>query len=308
MVLVAGTWLIASNLGGGSATGAPDSTNGVPLAAAPPTPSLPADTGTADSASSLARQAPPVPRNEPERRPATPPAGRAAATNVPDREVGIVNTVRTSALQARARAVTAGASTAQLAAGDTHLDSADRHAQARRYTLAVSEMNAASVAWASAEREALQSAADAARRAADDSAARARAQVAAPAPVVPPPAPASNPPRAEPVTPPPNVEIATLVADYARAIQSRDLAAIRAVYPGITEAQATGFTRFFAQVRSLRASLLPEAPSIDGNAASARVTGTYEYVDAAGKAQRQAVSFSATFRKEGTRWRMVAVR
>jgi serine/threonine-protein kinase len=308
LALVAATWIVASNLGGGSVTRTPDSTNGTPLAAVPPAPSPPADSGPAAISGSPAGEPKSTPRNEPQQRPATPPTGRAAATDPPDREVGIVNTVRTSVLQARARAAAAGATTAQLAVGDTHLEGADRHAQARRYTQAVSEMNAASVAWASAEREALQSAAEAARRAADDSAARARALAAAPAPVVPPPVPAANPTRSEPAAPSPNVEIAALVADYARAIQSRDLAAIRAVYPGITEAQATGFTRFFAQVRSLRASLLPEAPTVDGNAASARVTGTYEYVDAAGKAQRQPVSFSATFRKEGTRWRMVAVR
>jgi hypothetical protein len=98
------------------------------------------------------------------------------------------------------------------------------------------------------------------------------------------------------------------VAEYARAIESRDLSAIRALYPSITEEQQRGFSSFFDRVRSLRATLNAANPIVDGNSATTRVTGAYEFVGSDGKAQRQPVTFSATLRRVGTQWRIASVR
>ena len=69
-----------------------------------------------------------------------------------------------------------------------------------------------------------------------------------------------------------------------------------------------GFQQFFQSVRSINARLTAAAPQGDATTATARVTGSYEYVDAAGKPQTQLVAFTATFRRDGTRWRIVATR
>ena len=114
--------------------------------------------------------------------------------------------------------------------------------------------------------------------------------------------------KLEPEPPPLATAIAAVVAEYARAIEARDLAAIRSVYPTISEQQQRGFQQFFQSVRSITARLTASPPQGDGNTATARVSGAYDYVDAAGKPQRQAVSFTATFRRDGTRWRIVSTR
>jgi ketosteroid isomerase-like protein len=121
--------------------------------------------------------------------------------------------------------------------------------------------------------------------------------------VVPPPI-----PRTEATSRPVSVEIAALVLEYARAIESRDMSRIKALYPSITAAQQRGFEQFFSSVRGLRASLATASPSVDGNTAAAQVTGAYEFTDAAGKPQRQPVAFRATFRSDNGRWLIASVR
>jgi hypothetical protein len=120
--------------------------------------------------------------------------------------------------------------------------------------------------------------------------------------------PAPAPRVEEPEAPPLGTAVAAVVADYARAISSRDLGALRAVYPTISPEQQQGFQQFFASVRSLTATLAPSDASGNDSVATARVTGRYEYVDASGKPQVQSVAFSATFRRAGSVWRIVAVR
>jgi hypothetical protein len=222
---------------------------------------------------------------------------------------------RTAALQARARAARAGASDALLAPGDTLLLRAVRLTQERRYVQAESALNGAISSWRNLEQQLVLAAASRPETTANarrDDTGRSREPVAPPpaAPSAPPtstsaPVPA---PRLQPPAPPLGAAIAAVVADYARAIDSRDLAAIRAVYPTIPAEQQRGFQQFFQSVRSVTATLVSSAPSGNDSVATARVTGRYEYVDATGKPQVQAVGFNATFRREGTVWRIVSVR
>jgi hypothetical protein len=102
-------------------------------------------------------------------------------------------------------------------------------------------------------------------------------------------------------------EIPALIADWASALESRDLAQLRALYPSITPQQAERFDQFFRAVRSLKASLNAGAPDVNGNTGSTRVTGTYQFVDLTGKEQRQPVSFMATVHREGAVWRIRAI-
>ena len=126
----------------------------------------------------------------------------------------------------------------------------------------------------------------------------------APAPVrqaEPPPAPARPAPN-------PREEITAAVAAYARAIESRDIGAVRRAYPGMTSDQARGFEQFFQAARSINVTFRVTNVEVSGNAADATLTGTYEYVTSEGRSERQPVSFSASLRNDGSSWQLRSVR
>jgi eukaryotic-like serine/threonine-protein kinase len=132
-----------------------------------------------------------------------------------------------------------------------------------------------------------------------------------PAPVpAPTPAPAPAPAPAPPPAPPsPRVaDVAATVQAYARAIESRELAAVRRVYPGLSAGQASGFERLFESARRINVTFRTTGIEGSGNTAEARIVGTFEYVNVDGKTERQPVSFAASFRHDGSDWRMVSLR
>jgi eukaryotic-like serine/threonine-protein kinase len=270
------------------------------------TPSPPASSG--DSASKV--PVPPPTSSTPAPKPSHAEGG-VTPTRTEGEMVAVVTEVRASAMRARATAAASGVAPATLAEGDAQLVVADRLAAQKRYPDAVAGMNKAWSTWSDAERT-MRSATSASAPAKSDSARAtpdsALSQVAPP-PVVPPPKAAAPPAsRTVPEAPPAAVEIAALVAEYARAIEARDLAAIKAVYPAISAEQQSGFQRFFATVKSLRARLSAGTPTINAASATAQVSGMYDYTDAAGKEQQQRVAFRATFRRDANRWIIVSVR
>jgi len=125
-----------------------------------------------------------------------------------------------------------------------------------------------------------------------------RPVVTAPAQEAPPPAPAS----------PSTAGISPTVEAYARAIESRDISAIRRVYPGLTSDQQRNFEQFFQSARNINVTFRVANVEASGSSADARLVGTYEYVTSAGKTERQPVSFAATLRHDGNTWRLVSVR
>jgi len=130
-------------------------------------------------------------------------------------------------------------------------------------------------------------------------------QVVTARPVVPPPTQEAPPPAA---AAPSAADIAPTVEAYARAIESRDIGAIRRVYPGLTSEQQRGFEQFFQAARSINVTFRVANVETSGASADARLVGTYEYVTTAGKTERQPVSFAATLRHDGNRWHLVSVR
>jgi eukaryotic-like serine/threonine-protein kinase len=109
--------------------------------------------------------------------------------------------------------------------------------------------------------------------------------------------------------PPANAsDIAPAAEAYARAIESRDVGAIRRVYPGLTSEQQRGFEQFFQSARNINVTFRVANVEAAGSSAEARLIGTYEYLSSAGKTERQPVSFAATLRHEGGAWRLVSVR
>jgi serine/threonine-protein kinase len=127
---------------------------------------------------------------------------------------------------------------------------------------------------------------------------------------VPPPAPlrekaAEVPPAPKPA---PRDEVASAVAAYARAIESRNISEVRRAYPGITADQARGFEQFFQASRDINVTFRVADLETNGNSAEARLVGTYEYVTSAGKTEKQSVSFNASLRYDGSSWRLISVR
>ena len=131
----------------------------------------------------------------------------------------------------------------------------------------------------------------------------------APANVTSTPAPAVQAPPATPPQPAdPRPEIEQLLASYARAIESRSIAEIRRVYPGMTANQQQGWEQFFPSVRNLRARLAIARLDVNDNSADFSVTGTYEYEGGSGRTERQPASFRAIAVLEGGVWRLRSVR
>jgi serine/threonine-protein kinase len=103
-------------------------------------------------------------------------------------------------------------------------------------------------------------------------------------------------------------EIDALVRAYAEAIESRNTAAVRQLYPAIRSDQVDGFQRFFTSVRTLRVSLSLDPVQLGAATATGRISGSYDFTNAQGQANRQPVSFQATFRRVGDRWVIESVR
>ena len=126
-----------------------------------------------------------------------------------------------------------------------------------------------------------------------------------PSPVAPP---AQMTPEPSPPSPPTAADVAPVIESYARAIESRDVSAIRRVYPGLTSDQQRGFEQFFESARRINVTF--RVTNVDGTASTAdvRVSGRYEYETSSGRTERTPVSFATTLRREGAGWRMVALR
>ena len=116
---------------------------------------------------------------------------------------------------------------------------------------------------------------------------------------------ASSPPPAP--TPPTNTDIAPSVQAYARAIESKDIGAVRHAYPGLTSAQQSQLETFFQASRSIDAKLRISSLDASANSAEAHVVGSYDFVTSEGRTETRAVSFAMSLRREGSGWRVVSV-
>ena len=124
-------------------------------------------------------------------------------------------------------------------------------------------------------------------------------------------APVVTPTKQEPAPPPPAptaADIAPVVEAYARAIESRDISAIRRVNPGLTSDQQRNFEAFFQNARSVNVTFRITNFESSGASADARLVGSFDYVNIENREQRLPVSLAATFRHEGSAWRLASVR
>jgi serine/threonine protein kinase len=238
-----------------------------------------------DSTAALrGRRSTPIRPTTPAATPGVAAVGSAAAESVlrgatVRQEDSLVRSLRTTALAAMRRAVETGATPAEVARGDTVLRGAESLAAGGRLSEAMVQFVTATSLWAEAERLAR-------ARAARDTAPSAVA-----------PAPAD-----------PRVAIERAIAEYARALESREVGQVRRAYPGLTTAQQQGWEDFFRAVRTLKASLTVTALNVAGGTADAVVSGVYEYENATtGRAERRPVTFRATLVPDSPGWRLSAI-
>jgi len=282
-------------------SGGPPSAAGrdTPAAAPAPAPVLPvpaAGTGTpapspvrapADTVAPSGRA-----RRAPASRASPPPASPSAATAAADsaarakqRDDSVLRSLQAAAVAAMRRALEAGASPAEMAKGDTAFRGAESLAAHGQVSEAVVQLATAASLWAETERQVRS-------RAAGDAAHQ----------------PAAEQPRPAPA-PDPRAQIESVIGDYARALESLDLAQVRRVYPGLTASQQQGWKQFFESVRKLKASLTVTAVNATGGTAEAIVSGVYDYENATtGRAERRPVTFRAILVAEPGGWRLSVIR
>lgn len=291
-----------------------------PQVATPPAPAQPSQTVPSGAP---APDPKPTPTASREAAPPTAVASKTTQTKSPPKatspssdELALLRSLQAAAADQRRRASEAGATVDQLRAGDDHNSAAINATQQGKITEAAAHLNQATAAWTIAERDARAQAAAAA------SAAAAKTHVTdVPPPKAPTTPPVSQSAPVQPVTtqpvvsqPPPkvvvnpSVEIYAVVANYARAIETRDIAEVRRAYPGATQQQLDGFGEFFKTLRSIRAHFTVSSLDIHGESADAKLTGTYDYVTTAGKTDQQSVSFQASFRHDSGVWKLTSVR
>jgi hypothetical protein len=280
---------------------APAAESAVAVAPAPAPPVPPAATpagstrsgaaGPPDTLSAPEVTAPVPPPTRPRPRP-RPPAALSAEDST------LLARFRAEAETARSRAVAAGADAAVIARGDSSVSRAESLGARRRTAEAVAQLSTAATLWTQA--------AAAGERAAAPEPAPAPAP---PAVAVPPPAP--PPPRDTAATPPadPAPQIRALFAEYGRAIEARSVDAIRKTYPGLQPQQAREWEEFFRGVNDVQVELQVTDLKVNGDAGEAALSGVYLFANpGTHRTQREPVSFRATVRREGGRWRIAALR
>ncbi|MFI5279683.1 MAG: serine/threonine-protein kinase [Gemmatimonadales bacterium] len=118
---------------------------------------------------------------------------------------------------------------------------------------------------------------------------------------------APAPPAAPEPAADPSADIDRLIASYARAIESRSVAEIRRVYPGLTTAQQQNWEQFFQSTRNVRVRLAVSRLNAAGSSADLMVSGAYDF-ESGGRTENQPVSFRATAGFDSGVWRLQTVR
>ena len=218
----------------------------------------------------------------------------------PARSDSVLSSLQVAAHGARSRAVSDGATQADLSRGDSLERAAEASAAGGRVADAIAQLMSASTAWSDGSRVAreratrttapVESAAVAPRPA---TAAKAAGDSAAAAP-----SPADQ-----------RAAIGAVIVSYGHAIEARDISAISQLYPSITAAQQRDWQQFFSAVQNVKVSLAIAQLDITGTSAEARITGTYRYENTSThRLEEQPVGFHATLGREGARWQLTAIR
>jgi len=121
--------------------------------------------------------------------------------------------------------------------------------------------------------------------------------------------PGRRPPSAPAPPSDPAPAIRALFAQYAEAIESRSIPAIRRVYPGLSPAQSKEWEDFFGAVSEIDVDLAVSDLAVSGDSADARLSGVYMFQNpGTRRTQREPVSFQARLRRMGGEWRIEVLR
>ena len=217
----------------------------------------------------------------------------------------VLASLRAAAHGARSRAVSDGATQTDLFRGDSLERVAEASAAGGRVSDAMTQLLSASTAWTDAARTARSRAAQSALSG-ESTAAAARRSSAAKAPGE---SASTAPPPAAPSLAEERAAIGAVIESYGRAIEARDIAAIRELYPDITAAQQRDWQQFFSAVQNIKVSFSIAQLDITGAAAEARVTGTYRYENTSTRRlEEQPVRFLASLQRDATAWRLTAIK
>src|SRR5512135_41128 len=245
----------------------PDTT--VPLAVAPSPAPAPADTAT---------------RRQPaDTQPGRPRGGGSLPAAPRDSSESTVADALASATDARVRASDAGAAAPDLVAGDEELRLASGLRRQGHRAEAYEHLRRARVLFATA-----------------DSTATARRR--------PPPETAAvtvTPPPLQPPPPPDPAPIRSLIASYGHALERRDMAALRQIYPGMPRQQAQQWQDFFSIARDVHATVDPSQILFEtgGDRASASVRCTLRFQNTTDSPRdEQPCDFLARLTRQGTEW------
>jgi serine/threonine-protein kinase len=263
-----------------------------------PTPGVGRDVQPTRPPDAKDRPAPPATRPVPRR--VTPePQVQVPVPSAP-RTDSVLASLRVTARDARSRAVGDGASQVDLFRGDSLERMAEASAAGGRVADAIAQLVNATTAWTDGARAARSRAAQSAP-ANESAATAARRSTIAKAPAE---STAAAPSLAEQ-----RAAIGTAIANYGRAIEARDIAAIKQVYPSVTSAQQRDWQQFFGTVQSVKVSLSVAQVDVNGATAEARITGSYRYQNTSTRRlEEQPVSFRASLQRDGASWRITAIR
>jgi hypothetical protein len=128
-----------------------------------------------------------------------------------------------------------------------------------------------------------------------------------PAVSAPPPTQSAPPPAAQPVVDPrPQIEAA--IAAYGRAIENRDMNALRQSYPSITRRQQDTWQGFFGIARDVKADVRATDIQVSGDHAETPVTGTLSYQNTnTRRGESLPLNFHAQLQRQGSGWIITAV-
>jgi serine/threonine-protein kinase len=131
----------------------------------------------------------------------------------------------------------------------------------------------------------------------------AQIQVRAPVAAAPPPsAPAASPTAPAQPVPDPQIAIGDLVRSYAAALESQDLARVRALYPTMPRQQERDTREALSAMENLKVQLAASGISVNGDQATANVTGQWLF-----KGGKLDIRNTYEFQRRADGWRIVAI-
>jgi hypothetical protein len=108
--------------------------------------------------------------------------------------------------------------------------------------------------------------------------------------------------------PNPRVQIAQVVQRLARAIESQSVDRLAQVHVNLTGEDRGKWADFFRSVQTLEVSLTADRIDVEGDAASASLSGRYEYRTNDGSQGQHSQEMRVTFEKRSTGWILTSIK